>query len=70
MVLDYHDMCTGCTSDPNGFQALAIKILQKLDYKVLVIPHSEFKTSEKVVKRVQYLDAKLKTIVEEANKKK
>lgn len=68
MVLDYHDMCKGLTNDPNGFNALAVKLLQKTGYSVLLIPHTEFKTSDKVLKRVQYLDSKLKDIVTQTNK--
>lgn len=68
MVLDYHDMCKGLTSDPNGFSALAFKLLQKTGYNVLQIPHNEFSTSDKVLKRVQYLDSKLKNIVKQSNK--
>lgn len=63
MVLDYHDMCKGLTNDPNGFSALAFKLLQKTGYNVLQIPHTEFSTSDKVLQRVQYLDSKFKNIV-------
>lgn len=68
MVLDYHDMCKGQTNDPNGFNALAIKLLQKTGYNVLKIPHNEFSTSDKVLKRVQYLDSQLKNIVNQSKK--
>lgn len=68
MVLDYHDMCKGQTHDPNGYNALAFKLLEKSGYHVLQIPHNEFKTSDKVLQRVQYLDSKLKNIVNQTNK--
>lgn len=68
MVLDYHDMCKGLTNDPNGFSALAVKLLRTTGYSVLIIPHTEFKTSDKVLTRVQYLDSKLKNIVRHTNK--
>lgn len=61
-------MCKGQTNDPNGFNALAFKLLEKTGYHVLQIPHNEFKTSDKVLKRVQYLDTKLKNIVNQPNK--
>lgn len=67
MVLDYHDMCKGLNSDPNGFNALAFKLLKKTGYHVLPIPHTEFSTSDKVLKRVQYLDLKLKHIVTQSS---
>lgn len=63
MVLDYHDMCKGLKNELNGFNALAFKLLEKTGYKVLSIPHTEFSTSDKVLKRVKYLDSKLKDIV-------
>lgn len=68
MVLDYHDMCKGLTNEPNGFNALAFKLLRKTGYNILQIPHTEFSTSDKVLKRVQYLDSKLKTIVKQSSK--
>lgn len=69
MVLDYHDMCKGCKNDPNGFNALAFKLLEKTGYIVLQIPHTEFSTSDKVLKRVQYIDTQLKNIVNQSNKR-
>lgn len=50
-------------SEPNGISSLAIKLLKKQGYTVLAIPHTEFNTSDKIIKRVQYLDAKLKNVV-------
>lgn len=68
MVLDYHDMCRGQTDDPNGFNATAFRILEKIGYNVLPIPYTEFSTRDKVLKRVQYLDTKLKNIVQQPSK--
>lgn len=68
MVLDYHDMCRGVTEDPNGFNAIAFRILDKIGYHVLPIPYTEFSTRDKVLKRVQYLDSKLKNIVKQPSK--
>lgn len=62
MVLDYNDVCRG-ENQPNGYNALAIKLLQKNGYHVLPIPYNEFSTSDNVLKRVQYLDSKLKNII-------
>lgn len=63
MVMDFHDLCKGDAKDPSGFNELAIKLLKKAGYTVLVMPHTEFSTSDKLLKRVQYLDTKLKEIV-------
>lgn len=64
MVLDFHDFSRGDTV-PNGFNALPLRLLQKCGYKVLLIPHTEFNNSETILKRVRYLDEKLKKIVSE-----
>lgn len=63
VVLDYHDMCQGTVNEPNGISALAIRLLKQQGYTVLAIPHTEFNTSVTILKRVQYLDAKLKSAV-------
>lgn len=60
-------MCRG-QSCPNGYAAIAIKLLEKNGYHVLLVPHSEFSTSDKVLKRVQYVDEKLKNIVQQPKK--
>lgn len=69
MVLDYHDMCKG-SRDPNGFNALAFKLLEKIGYTVLPIPHAEFSTRDKVLTRVQYIDSKLKNMIKQSSKSK
>lgn len=63
VVLDFHDLCQNTVNEPNGISSLAIKLLKKQGYTVLVVPHTEFNTSETIIKRVQYLDARLKNIV-------
>lgn len=65
IVLDFHDMCKG-QNDPNGISAFAINLLQKVGYNVIVIPYTEFSTSDKVLTRAQYLDAKLKKCVSQS----
>ncbi|XP_031633340.1 FAST kinase domain-containing protein 4 [Contarinia nasturtii] len=67
MVLDYYDICKGEEKQPNGIQALTIKLLEKNGYNVLLVPHYEFSTSDKVLKRVQYLDSKLKNILKQSS---
>lgn len=63
MIFDFHDLCKGQTNEPNGYNALAVRLLTKNGYRVLNIPHTEFSTSDKLLQRVQYLDTKLKEIV-------
>lgn len=60
MVLDFHDMCQGSHLLPNGMSALALKLLESKGYSVVTIPYNEFNTSDKLLKRVQYLESKLK----------
>lgn len=63
VLLDFHDLCQNTVNEPNGISSLAIKLLKKRGYTVLAIPHTEFNTSATIIKRVQYLDARLKDIV-------
>lgn len=67
MVLDFHDMCQGAHRQPNGLAGLAHKLLEQQGYKILTVPYNEFSTSDKLLKRVQYLEGKLKRL---ANVKK
>lgn len=62
MVLDFHDMSQGAHQQPNGLTALAFQLLERKGYRVLPVPYNEFSTSEKLLKRVQYLEGKLKRI--------
>lgn len=63
MVLDFHDMCKGCT-EPTGIIVLATKLLLSQGYKVLSVPYTEYKIKDKLVERVQYLESKLKKIAQ------
>jgi hypothetical protein len=70
LVQDYHDMCQGTHQIMNGITALSIKLLEKSGYNVLTVPYNEFSTSDKLLKRVQYLEAQLKQIVNKNNNNK
>ncbi|XP_037950789.1 FAST kinase domain-containing protein 4 [Teleopsis dalmanni] len=63
MVIDYHDLCHGAHRSFNGILFLNFNLLEKSGYKVIPIPHNEFNTSDKLLKRVQYLETKFKTLV-------
>lgn len=67
MVQDFHDMSQGAHQQPNGVSAMAFKLLEQKGYKVLTVPYNEFNTSDKLLKRVQYLEGKLKRIVSTKN---
>ncbi|XP_053658173.1 FAST kinase domain-containing protein 3, mitochondrial [Anopheles marshallii] len=63
LVHDYHDMCQGPHVSLNGIQALNMRLLEQAGYTVLSIPYNEFSTSDKLLKRVEYLQKKFKSIV-------
>ncbi|XP_057664236.1 uncharacterized protein LOC130898756 [Diorhabda carinulata] len=62
LIFDYHDMCRGKIS-PTGTNDFAIRLLDTRGYKILTVPLTEFKSRDKLVHRAQYLEAKLKEIV-------
>lgn len=64
-VLDYHDMCQNL-QEPHGAVALSRRLLEARGYKVLCVPYTEYQPSDKLIKRVQYLESKLKQIVNSA----
>ncbi|XP_034662034.1 FAST kinase domain-containing protein 4 [Drosophila subobscura] len=63
MVIDFHDICHGTHRSASGVTNLTIDLLEKSGYQVIPVPYNEFSTSDKLLKRVQYLDAKFKAIV-------
>jgi len=67
MVRDFHDLCQGVHQQLNGLSALSHKLLEHGGYKVMMIPYNEFSTTDKLIKRVQYLEDKLKQITATKN---
>ncbi|XP_069674964.1 FAST kinase domain-containing protein 4 [Periplaneta americana] len=65
LAWDYRDMCRG-SSEPNGVAVLSMKLVEAAGYKVLSIPHTEYNPREKLVRRVQYLDHNLKSLVKKS----
>lgn len=65
LVHDYHDMCQGPNPALNGVHTLACHLLKKSGYSVLSVPYNEFNTSDKLLKRVEYLQNMFKAIVSE-----
>ncbi|XP_017870431.1 PREDICTED: protein TBRG4 [Drosophila arizonae] len=63
MVVDFHDICHGTHRSASGPTNLAFDLLERSGYQIIPVPHSEFSTSDKLLKRVQYLEAKFKAIV-------
>uniref|UniRef100_A0A1A9V8R6 RAP domain-containing protein n=1 Tax=Glossina austeni TaxID=7395 RepID=A0A1A9V8R6_GLOAU len=63
MVVDYHDVCHGAHRAASGITTLYFDLLEKKGYRVLPIPYNEFSTSDKLLKRVQYLEAKFKSLI-------
>ncbi|XP_018804737.1 PREDICTED: protein TBRG4 [Bactrocera latifrons] len=63
MVVDFHDVCHGTHRSASGITNLSFNLLEKSGYKVVPVPYNEFNTSDKLLKRVQYLEAKFKAII-------
>ncbi|CAG9769332.1 unnamed protein product [Ceutorhynchus assimilis] len=62
LALDYHDMCKG-RMEVTGIQALCQKLLTAMGYRIVEIPYTDFKATDKIVNKVQYLENKLKQTV-------
>lgn len=69
MVVDFHDVCHGAHRAASGQMTLIFDLLEKSGYKVIPVPYNEFNTSDKLLKRVQYLEAKFKTVTTGSSKK-
>lgn len=63
MIVDYHDICHGTHKSATGITSLSCDLLEKSGYKVIPIPYNEFNTSDKLLKRVQYLESKFKALI-------
>ncbi|XP_052866078.1 FAST kinase domain-containing protein 3, mitochondrial [Anopheles cruzii] len=68
LVHDYHDMCQGPHPALNGMQTLHMRLLEGRGYTALSIPYHEFSTSDKLLKRVEYLQKQFKSIVTGSSK--
>ncbi|CAH2981610.1 unnamed protein product [Chilo suppressalis] len=66
MGLDYHDM-TRKVAVPLGVNHLCTVLLQLQGFKVLQIPYTEFNPKDKLVTRVQYINRRLKELLDENN---
>ncbi|XP_043652607.1 FAST kinase domain-containing protein 4 [Drosophila teissieri] len=62
MVIDFHDICHGTHRCASGVTNLTFDLLEKSGYHVIPVSYNEFSTSDKLLKRVQYLESKFKAI--------
>jgi RAP domain len=62
MVQDFRDMCQGSHQQVNGITALNLRLLAKAGYEVITVPYTEFSISDKLLKRVQYLEKAIKAV--------
>lgn len=76
MTMDYHDYCqapgVGAVSDAegqggklrekSGIADFTFRLLERSGYRILEVPYSEFGVNEKLLRRVQCLEARLKKI--------
>lgn len=64
VVLDYKDL-TLHTQVPTGSNALRMRLLKRLGYRVLEVPYTEYDDKKPVLQRVKYLHEKLLQCVAE-----
>lgn len=86
MTMDYHDYCQSKTAtdvsqrEKSGIAEFTFRLLERSGYRILEVPYSEFGVNEKLLRRVQFLEGRLKqinlgaaaataTVVEEGTKK-
>lgn len=62
IIQDFRDMCQGSQHCPSGIASLNIRLLERTGYHVIGVPFYEFTISDKLLKRVQYLEAKIKSL--------
>lgn len=69
MTMDYHDYCQSKaalgspeTRDKSGIADFTFRLLERSGFRILEVPYSEFGVNEKLLKRVQFLEARLKKI--------
>jgi hypothetical protein len=59
----YPSLCRGI-KDPTGSSILSRRLVESSGYRVISVPYTEFNASDKLVRRVKYLEQKLKQIEE------
>lgn len=68
MTMDYHDYCqskaTAGQQDQtlSGIADFTSRLLERSGYRILEVPYTEFGVNEKLLKRIQFLEARLKKI--------
>ncbi|KAH1019141.1 FAST kinase domain-containing protein 4 [Dendroctonus ponderosae] len=64
LTYDYHDVCKG-KMELTGITAFHERLLEAMGYQIVSIPFTDFKVTEKIVKKVQYLENRLKQAVQQ-----
>ena len=68
MTMDYHDYCQSKAGvvdgarEKSGIAEFTFRLLERSGYRILEVPYSEFGANEKLLRRVQFLEARLKKI--------
>lgn len=62
LVQHFHDMTVGKVV-PSGINDFCEKLLNAQGYKILTVPYTEFKPRDNLLRRVKYIETKLKNIV-------
>ncbi|XP_015120725.1 FAST kinase domain-containing protein 4 [Diachasma alloeum] len=58
----YHDFCVG-KRNSLGLVGLHNRLLEAMGYRIIDISHTDFHTDDKLLKRISYLNDRIKTIV-------
>lgn len=68
MTMDYHDFCQAKPTAGqqertlSGIADFTSRLLERSGYRILEVPYTEFGVNEKLLKRIQFLEARLKKI--------
>lgn len=66
MTLDYHDYCQSKSLTEerhvSGIIDFSFRLLSRSGYRIVEVPYTEFGVNEKLLKRVQFLEGRLKKV--------
>lgn len=59
VAYDYYDMTKG-KIQPTGINVFSQHLLSAMGYKVVAVPYTDFKISDKIVNKVKFLETQLR----------
>ncbi len=63
MILAFNDCLLGDTKELTGLIGLCKRLLESLDYSVMIVRHDDVKHNHQKLEKVKILEAKLKTVL-------